>query len=168
MEQLTTVDVKFIENDVGHTCFSALASALHYIQEIYIANKVQLIGNKIKKRPTLEVIDGIIKNINEIQVKGKRVGMGIKLPTRHTLNGNIDELCVTTHYIIMIVLWSNSKSCKRVITLIDDIIFDPLQSQGMKRTQKTLMWLLNDGWNFLCIYSFHHGAKERNSNIHWM
>ena len=70
--------------------------------------------------------------------------MGIKLPKHHILNGNIDELCVATYYIIMIILWSHGKSCKQEITLIDNIIFDPIQSQGMKRTQKTLMWLLND------------------------
>ena len=68
----------------------------------------------------------------------------------------------------MIILGSQGKSCKRAIILIDDIIFDPLQSQGMKRTQKTLMWLLNDEWKILSIYSFHHGAKERNININWM
>ena len=141
---------------------------LHYIQEIYIANKVQLVENKIKKRPTLDLIDGTIKKINVIQVKGKLVGMCIKLPKHHTLNENIDELCVTTHYMIMIILWSHGKSCKRAITLIDNIIFDPNQSQGMKITQKTLMWLLNDEWKILSIYSFHHGAKEQNSNINWM
>ena len=116
----------------------------------------------------MEIIDATIKKINTIQVKGKLVGMGIELPKHHILKENIDELCVITHYIIMIILWSHSKSCKRAITFIDDMIFDPIQSQGMKRTQKTLMLVLNDERKMLSIYSFHHGAKERNININWM
>ena len=68
----------------------------------------------------------------------------------------------------MLVLWSKGKSCKRAITLIDNVILDPMQSQAMKRTQKTITWLLNDTWKIVSIYSFHHGAKKRNSNINWM
>jgi hypothetical protein len=167
-ELMTTIDIKFTENDAGRTCFSSLSSALHYMDEIYTANKVQLLGNKIERNPSIELISATIKKINSIHVKGKLVGNGIELSKRHLLYENRYELCASTHYIIMLVLWSKGKSCKRAITLIDDIIFDPIQSQAMKRTQKTITWLLNDTWKIVSIYSFHHGAKKRNSNINWM
>ena len=87
----------------------------------------------------MEIIDATIKEINAIYINGKIVGKGIKLPNYHPSNDNIDKFCVCMYYIIMIKLGSQCKSCNRAITLNDNIIFDPLQFQGMKRTQKTLL-----------------------------
>ena len=88
---------------------------------------MQLLGNKIKNNPRIEIIDATIKEIIDVYLKEKCVRNGIKLPNHHLFKDSIDELCVCMHYIILIILWSKGKSCNQAVTLIDDTVFDPLQ-----------------------------------------
>ena len=80
-----------------------------------------------------------------------------------------EDLYHTSEYVILIIMYSQKYNCNRCVSLIDDLVFDPIQSQGMKRNKETFDWLLaKNRWKIVSTYSFHHYAKKREEKINYM
>ena len=80
-----------------------------------------------------------------------------------------EDLYHTSEHVILIIMFSQKYSCYRFVSLIDDLVFDPIQSQGMKRMKETFDWLLaKNVWKIVFTYSFHHCAKKSEEKINYM
>ena len=134
-----------------------------------VAKKVSKIGSKFINYQTTEKIQESINLLNNINIKGKVIGQGKKMKKKYDKYQDREDLYHTSEHVILIIIFSQKYNCYRFVSLIDDLVLDPIQSQGMKRMKETFDWLLaKNVWKIVSTCSFHHWAKKRKEQINYM
>lgn len=165
----TDINTEYRESCYGRTCIPALSCALYYLGDTLVAKKVSKIGRKFINNLSTEQIHESINLLNNINIKGKVIGQGKKMKKKYNNYQDREDLYHTSEYVILIIMYSQKYNCNRFVSLIDDLVFDPIQSQGMKRMKETFDWLLsNNVWKIVSTYSFQHCAKKREEKINYM
>ena len=173
-ELLTSVQVKFQQENYNYCIAFSLASVLHYLKKYKAANTIKLKASKLQHLPknfSFNLLRGYMADACP-EFDRCRVYNKIKSNMKKRKIISITELINNkSPFPTLVCLTGADGSVSHAVCIIDDLIFDSTQRYALKLIKESLDWICGESG---CVgisegYCFYHDHNKTNiiTKKHW-